>query len=336
MQSEAPIYVSSEHEKIFERTSHIPGWQLPGDSLKLYEIAYEKGDVILEIGTYGGRSATVELLGSLANPQRTKKPQFFGVEIDVHGVWRSYSSLKSEGLEKYALLFHGDLQGFANAIPVKPTMVFVDGDHRYEGIKRDLAILSEILSPGTPVLCHDYTNPENDSGELGVRQAVNEFVADGFATFEGTFGCSAFLITTEKCHAKSQIEWSYQEFLEQKVIQLESHGQGLYFQWATREAEQADKIELTSCSHTQLAAQCQAEQESVHLDGDLLEAQVKPESQVQLLNSEDIFEERKALERQLRIARSQIEAMKTSKFWRMRELWIKLKRLVGIPTDEIV
>lgn len=335
MQSDNPIYLNPEHEKIFEKTCHIPGWQLPGDSFKLYAMAYENGDAILEIGTYGGRSATVELRGALANPQRMKPPQFFGIEIDIHGIWRSYTSLKSEKLEQYALLFHGDLKSFTEVIPIKPTMVFVDGDHSYNGVREDLALLSNILSPGTPILCHDYTNPENDTGELGVRQAVNEFVKHGFATFEGTFGCSAFLIATEKCQAKAQAEWTQQEFLEQKVRQLESQGQSLYLRWVTSEAEYTERLEAVSRLQAQSTTPYQVEGEAPELETGIGD-QPPAGSKLQASDFQEIHKNVKDLEHQLRIAHSQIKAMKTSKFWKMRELWIRAKRLIGLSTNEIV
>jgi hypothetical protein len=64
------IYLNEEHKNIYSKTEHLEGWQAVGDSLKLFEMGYYCGDVILEIGMYGGRSATVELLGALNNPNR--------------------------------------------------------------------------------------------------------------------------------------------------------------------------------------------------------------------------------------------------------------------------
>ena len=86
---------------------------------------------------------------------------------------------------------------------ILPTMCFVDGDHLYHGVKKDLDSLSELLCPGTPVLCHDYLNPENDTGEYGVRKAATEWEEEGYATFFGVFGCSALFVTAEKCRGKN-------------------------------------------------------------------------------------------------------------------------------------
>ena len=69
-------------------------------------------------------------------------------------------------------------------------MVFVDGDHRYSGIKSDLALLAQYLQPGVPILCHDYLNSDNGKPEMGVKRAVDEWVQDGFGRLMGSFGCS--------------------------------------------------------------------------------------------------------------------------------------------------
>ena len=196
------LHVDAGHRSIFERTDNIPGWQLPGDTYKLYEMGHYCGDVILEIGTFGGRSAVVAVEGALSNPKH-RLPCFFSIDIHPAYVQRGYDSLAARGLDRYGAFFLGGLGPFIEEFSISPTMVFVDGDHRYPGIKSDLALLARYLQPGVPVLCHDYLNPDNGKPEIGVRQAVDEWVRDGFARSMGSFGCSALLITTEKCTGKS-------------------------------------------------------------------------------------------------------------------------------------
>lgn len=183
-------FVNQEHKRIFAQTENLPGWQAPGDSEKLYEMAYYCGATILEIGVYGGRSATVELLGAKAAQgiRGGPKPQFYGIEIDSNAIQRSLATLSSQELSQDALLYHGDLRQFFYDIPIVPTMVFVDGNHNYPGIWADLDCLGRELASGTPVLCHDYLNPNAD-----VQQAVDEWVARGTFQFMGTSGCSSLL-----------------------------------------------------------------------------------------------------------------------------------------------
>ena len=189
-------FISGQHAQIFEQTSQLPGWQTPGDSFKLYEMGYHAGDVILEIGTFGGRSATVGLRGALANPVRTQRPQFYGIDIMDDSITRTRQVLADEMLGQYCHLYHGVLRDFVQRWQITPTMVFLDGDHTYEGVKADLAILSAYLKPGTPILAHDFMNTENESGKIGVKRAAQEWEAAGHGRFMGCFGCCALYVTT--------------------------------------------------------------------------------------------------------------------------------------------
>ncbi len=359
----AQTYINSEHQQIFDQTKHIPGWQVVGDSEKLYQLAYDHGDVILEIGTFGGRSATVELRGALANPERATPPQFYGIDVDIQGIWRTLTSLNKESLTSHALLYHGNLQSFIEAFSIDPTMVFVDGDHRYEGVKRDLMSLSEFLAPGTPVLCHDYTNPENDTGELGVRQAIDEFVAEGFATFSGTFGCSAFLIMSDRAQGPGQ-ELSRQEFYQRKADLLTSYSLDMQSQWHNSEGDRQARGALIEQQQQQLVAQQRmieqlSSSQPVEQSGDQPEAQPSREPQKALDQTvplsyaaivgqptaelrqklahvrsqlKDARQRERQARQELEALKGQVTAMETSKFWRLRSLWFSVKRTLGLTT----
>jgi len=187
-------FINDQHRGIFDETSALPGWQMPGDTLKLYELGYFAGDVILEIGTYGGRSATVELRGALANSHRTEAPKFYGVDIDPGSIARTRQTLVDEKLDHYCHLYLGALDGFLKEWKIVPTMVFVDGDHRYDGVKADIRLLAQFLAKGTPVLFHDFLNPENELGTYGVKRAVEEWIRSGGVRLVGLSGCSALVV----------------------------------------------------------------------------------------------------------------------------------------------
>lgn len=187
-------FLGDEHRGIFDATKHLPGWQDPPDSFKLYEMGFHAGSVILEVGVFGGRSAVVELRGALAGAavRGGPAPQFFGVDVDPFYLERSYPSIDAAGLADHAALFHGDLGRFLDEFPIVPTMVFVDGDHRYPGCWSDLARLADALAPGTPVLCHDY------GGIPGVRRAVDEWIATGRFVRMGRFAGSILLRVADR------------------------------------------------------------------------------------------------------------------------------------------
>ena len=77
-------------------------------------------------------------------------------------------------------------------------MVFVDGSHEYAYLWEDLHNLSEILAPGTPVLCHDYV------GIADVTRAVDEWSRAGYFEPMGCFGCSALLMATKRCKGEAK------------------------------------------------------------------------------------------------------------------------------------
>ncbi len=187
--------LNDEHAGIYDATKDLPGWQDPADSQKLYEMAYHSGAIILEIGVYGGRSAVVELRAALAALEKKEgsKPQFYGVDLDPMAIPRSLKSLKDAGIDQYCLLFHGTLKDFHRDVPITPTMVFVDGDHSYEGVLADLALLATFVAPGTPIMCHDY------SGIPGVKRGVDEAIATGRFEVMGLFAGSILLRASSLC-----------------------------------------------------------------------------------------------------------------------------------------
>ncbi|CAN5464776.1 hypothetical protein BH11PSE4_BH11PSE4_35230 [soil metagenome] len=188
------MHVNAAHAAIYDDTKDISGWLLPDETEKLYEMAHFHGDVILEVGTFRGRSAAVINEGARNQGSRPDR-QFFSVDIDPASGFHAYDILAPRRLADRAIFFHGNLATFRDAFPVTPTMAFIDGDHTYEGVKADLEQLTTLLAPNTPVAFHDYLNTDTP----GVARALDDWIAQGFATKTGEYGCSGFVITTAKC-----------------------------------------------------------------------------------------------------------------------------------------
>jgi len=55
------------------------------------------------------------------------------------------------------------------------SMLFVDGDHSYEGVKKDFIHHWNYLNG--PCLAHDYTDPTCE----GVTKFIDEWVEEGYA-----------------------------------------------------------------------------------------------------------------------------------------------------------
>lgn len=69
------------------------------------------------------------------------------------------------------------------SLPDCVDMVFIDGDHRYETVVKDIKKAIELTKPGGLISGHDY-------GHLqwpGVNRAVDEIFGDNVRLLEGTF-----------------------------------------------------------------------------------------------------------------------------------------------------
>ena len=78
-------------------------------------------------------------------------------------------------------------------------MIYVDGDHSYEGCKRDLVVAYSKVKPNGYILGHDYElnmKKAQTAWEFGVRQAVDEFCVQTGQTIKakGLDGCVSYAI----------------------------------------------------------------------------------------------------------------------------------------------
>ena len=183
---------------IYNDVKDIGGWLLPEEATALYELAHQFGDVILEVGTFRGRSATVLVKGALSK-HRQQPPQLFSLDINPKSKLVAREIL-GRRLSKRAIFFHGTLSDFRRQFPITPTMAFIDGDHSYEGVAADLAELSTLLPPNIPVVFHDYLNPNTP----GVATAVDGWCKKGSAAKVRTFGCSVEVRTTTLCTGQNR------------------------------------------------------------------------------------------------------------------------------------
>lgn len=126
-------------------------------------------NVIVEIGSYLGRSTR-----ALAD----NTPGIVYAIDDWYGP-RDVDWLKDESRVKILAEFTENMKGVEGkvvvlnidhgeaAIPVTPDMVFIDGDHEYENVKRDIEIWLPRLTHGGLICGHDADKP-------GVRKAITE------------------------------------------------------------------------------------------------------------------------------------------------------------------
>jgi predicted O-methyltransferase YrrM len=101
---------------------------------------------------------------------------------DVYGMFKG--SVASQGLEDTIITIIGDSKHLRFIKPYCFDFVFIDGDHRYSGVSKDIDNLWLSVRPGGILCGHDYNSREFDERYIevdfvegvhhGVTKAVNE------------------------------------------------------------------------------------------------------------------------------------------------------------------
>lgn len=141
---------------------------------------------IIEIGRYTGFS-TVALAGALRflddaewripdcqyqRPDVNYK-EFLApavrklISVDLNPNFAAELAVKAADLERYVQYINADSHGL-DLGGVQADMIFVDGDHTYEGCLRDVEeYIDKYLRPGGYYVLHDYYGWYNEQGENG-------------------------------------------------------------------------------------------------------------------------------------------------------------------------
>ncbi len=138
----------------------VPGWMLPEDGLKLYELAYFAPGPILEIGAYHGKSAI--LMCNAARDGGTGAT-VLSVDVDGHALDAARAQAARHGVTDGIVFFRGSVEALLRtASGLRPGLVFIDGDHSHAGVLRDLEALEPRLPDGALLLFHDYFQHPRD------------------------------------------------------------------------------------------------------------------------------------------------------------------------------
>jgi predicted O-methyltransferase YrrM len=170
--------------------AQISGWLLLEDIYKLYELSMVTPGPILEIGCHHGKS-TVVIARALA--ARSAGVPFMSLDVDPQCLDTTAQNLAERRLAERVVLVRGSARACLRTISnLRPALVFLDGDHSYDGVRSDLEALESRVPNGALLLFHDYNDPGNADPErpdLGVVRAAAESWVAAQCDFEGTFGC---------------------------------------------------------------------------------------------------------------------------------------------------
>jgi hypothetical protein len=175
-------------DEFVETLKSIRGALAPEQGQRLRELAAEvKEGAIIEVGSWRGRSTYALSLGSREGNQA---PIFaidpheaftgiFGGEFGPQDRAAFYRNMLKTGSWENVRLINLSSEIVTPGWTLPVGMLWIDGDHSYEGVKRDYECWVPFLLPGAPLVLDDTIHPEG-----GPYQLVGELEAAGWRVSE--------------------------------------------------------------------------------------------------------------------------------------------------------
>ncbi len=157
-----------------DRSSHT-SLRFQDDLLDFILQNREKGGGLIEVGCYhGGLTAQLSFIAKKVGLA------FDVIDIDPHYLKVAADTVCRVGLEGVPTFHEMDLSSYvrASAFSSGPLMVFVDGDHRYEGVVEDIRAIRSISPAPFSCAFHDFSLRYADGPLTIVR--VDRAILDEF------------------------------------------------------------------------------------------------------------------------------------------------------------
>lgn len=162
----------------FDRTEGMVDFE---EALLLYCLSREvQNGCIVEIGSYRGRSTVFLARGSIDGAKANvyaidPHKQFMGVLGGIFGPQDRiafYKAMLENGCSEIVSLINLSSEYFAPNWKEPVSLLWIDGDHRHEGVKRDFELWMPYLVSGATIAFDDATNPN-----LGPSRIIDELIA---------------------------------------------------------------------------------------------------------------------------------------------------------------
>lgn len=175
--------------------SHItgtPGWEVPSEQDELYAVAQSlpEGSVILEIGGEFSMSASIFSKGAPTARIYSVDIAFAGEVGEIHkanlaeaGLGENVKRIAADSHDKATVAKFRKLEKGTTPL----TILFVDGDHTFEGALLDLQMWTPLIKIGGKLLIHDTATPANPLPHplhFEVSRAVSTWLKDEGANWK--------------------------------------------------------------------------------------------------------------------------------------------------------
>jgi hypothetical protein len=172
-------------DELFERyISRIDGWLTKEEAAYLYGLAKQAAEgSIVEVGSYRGRSTAALAFGTNAGarlPVYAVEPHdkfrgVFGGEFGPSDRGCFMRTMAETGLYEHVRLVNVSSEFLGDKWPMPVSMLYIDGDHRYEAVKRDFECWRDKLAAHAVIVLDDASNASSGPGKLARE------IADGGA-----------------------------------------------------------------------------------------------------------------------------------------------------------
>lgn len=181
--------------------SHTEGMISFDEALLLYSLAREaRTGCIVEIGSYRGRSSVFLGRGSVDGAQLPvyaidPHKNFVGVLGGVFGPrdrTAFYQAMIVNGCSEIVSLINLSSEIFASGWAEPVSLLWIDGDHSYAGVKRDFDCWEPHLETNGIIAFDDALDPN-----LGPRKLIDDLIAS--ARFEEVCSVGKVAVIRRKC-----------------------------------------------------------------------------------------------------------------------------------------
>lgn len=163
-----------ELPKTFTFPADVDGWLTEAEGAALANFA--QGKAVLEIGSYKGRSTIC--MAQTAKSVCSVDP------FDARNVGEPAHTIREfyENIGRYGVFDRVKAHvGLSGHVPLEGQfdLAFIDGDHDYEAVLKDIAWCESMIAPGGLLAFHDYFLGTKNEDFFGVDRAVKEYVKRG-------------------------------------------------------------------------------------------------------------------------------------------------------------
>lgn len=154
----------------------VPGWESPDEQYRLLDLAQKvpQDGVIVEVGAEFGMSASIFIYGT------NLSHHIFSVDLFPRDMLaRHQKNLEIAGLAGRSIQIQGDSAEIGKEWKRQIDLLFIDGDHTYEGVWRDMRAWMGHVKPRGTAAFHDAAPPTNRIPHylhLEVQRAIDEYM----------------------------------------------------------------------------------------------------------------------------------------------------------------